>query len=47
VESVTVYRNKVEVKFKIGVPDKNNDTLLPLMVEYDLNELKEKYKKAM
>jgi site-specific DNA recombinase len=47
VESVVVCRDKVEVKFKIGVPDKNNGTLLPLIVEYDLEALKEKYKKAV
>jgi hypothetical protein len=47
VESVTVYRDRVEIKFKIGVPDTDNDTLQPLKVECDLKEMKEKYKKAV
>ena len=47
VESVTVYRDKVETKFKIGVPDANNNALNPMKIEYDLSELKEKYKKAV
>jgi site-specific DNA recombinase len=46
VESVTVYRDKVEIKFKIGVPDKDNGALCPLKVEHDLEEVKEKYQKA-
>jgi hypothetical protein len=46
VESVTVCRDKVEVKFKIAVPDGNSDTLCPLKVEHDLMEVKERYKKT-
>jgi hypothetical protein len=46
VESVTVYRDKVEIKFKIAVPDENNDELCPLKVERDLKMLREKYQKA-
>ena len=46
VESVTIYRERVEIKFKIGVPDKDNGALCPLSVEHDLEEVKEKYKKA-
>jgi site-specific DNA recombinase len=46
VESVTVYRDKVEIKFKIAVPDKDNSALCPLKVERDLEELKGKYKRA-
>ncbi|GHV31834.1 hypothetical protein FACS1894167_14520 [Synergistales bacterium] len=46
VESVIVHREKVEIRFKIGVPDTDNDTLSPLTVEYDLEELKDKYRKA-
>jgi hypothetical protein len=46
VESVTVYRDKVEVKFKIAVPDGSNDTLCPLKVEHDLMEVKERYRKT-
>jgi hypothetical protein len=46
VESVTVYRDKVEIKFKIAVPDKDNGALCPLKVEHDLETLKEKYQKA-
>jgi site-specific DNA recombinase len=47
VESVIVYRNKVEIKFKIAVPDLNNNTLLPLKVEDSLEEVKAKYKKTV
>jgi len=47
VESITVYKDKVETKFKIGVPDESNSTLQPMIIEYDLDELKEKYKKAV
>jgi site-specific DNA recombinase len=46
VESVVVYRDKVEIKFKIAVPDKDNDTLSPFIVQHDLEELKSRYKKA-
>jgi site-specific DNA recombinase len=45
VESVIVYRDKVEIKFKIGTPDLNNN-LLPLKVEEPLEVLKAKYKKV-
>jgi site-specific DNA recombinase len=47
IESVTVYRDKVETKFKITVPDSGNNSLNPLIVEYDLEEMKAKYKKAV
>jgi site-specific DNA recombinase len=47
VESVTVYRDKVEIKFKIAVPDKDNSMLCPLKVEHDLEALKGKYQKAV
>jgi hypothetical protein len=46
VESVTVYRDKVEIKFKITVPDKDNGALCPLKIEHDLKALKEKYQKV-
>jgi site-specific DNA recombinase len=46
VESVIVYRDKVEIKFKIAVPDKDNGALCPLKVEHYLEALKEKYQKA-
>jgi site-specific DNA recombinase len=46
VESVTVYRDKVEIKFKIAVPDKDNSMLCPLKVEHNLEALKEKYQKT-
>jgi site-specific DNA recombinase len=46
VESVTVHREKVEIKFKIGAPDNDNGALCPLSVERDLEDVKEKYKKA-
>jgi site-specific DNA recombinase len=47
VESVIIYRDKVEIKFKIAVPDPNSNDLLPLKVEETLKMLKEKYKKAV
>ena len=47
VESITVYKDKVETKFKIGIPDANNNALTPMKIEFDLDELKEKYKKAV
>jgi hypothetical protein len=47
VESVTVYRDRVGIKFKIGVPDNDNGSLYPLSVERDLEDVKEKYKKAV
>jgi site-specific DNA recombinase len=46
VESVIVYHDKVEIKFKISVPDRDNNTLSPLKVEHDLEVLKEKYRKT-
>ena len=46
VEGITVYRDKVEIKFKIAVPGENN-TLNPLVVGYDLEEMKVRYKKAV
>jgi site-specific DNA recombinase len=46
VESVIVYRDKVEIKFKIAVPDKDNSALCPLKIERDLEALKEKYQKT-
>jgi hypothetical protein len=36
----------VEIKFKISVPDKDNNALCPLKVERGLMEVKEKYKKV-
>ena len=47
VESVTIYKDKVEIKFKINVPDESNNALNPLKIEYDLNMLKAKYKNAV
>jgi hypothetical protein len=47
VESVIVYRGRVEIKFKIVVPDTNNNTLQPLKIECDLDVVKEKYKNAV
>ena len=47
VEGVTVYRDKVAIKFKIVVPDKDNNALNPLIIEYDLEEMKARYKKAV
>jgi site-specific DNA recombinase len=46
VESIIVYRKKVEIRFKISVPDTDNYTISPLTVEYDLEALKDKYRKA-
>jgi site-specific DNA recombinase len=39
VESVTVHREKVEIKFKIGVPCNDNGALCPLSVERDLEDV--------
>ena len=47
VEGVTIYQDKVAIKFKIAVPDENNNALNPLVVEYDLEEMKARYKKAV
>jgi len=47
VESVTVYSDKIETKFKITVPDSGNNSLNPMIVEYDLAEMKAKYKEAV
>ena len=47
VESVTVSSDKIKTKFKIAVPDNGNNSLNPLIVEYDLAEMKAKYKEAV
>ena len=47
VEGITIYREKVEIKLKIAVPDEDNNALNPLVVEYDLKEMKARYKKAV
>jgi len=41
------YREKVEIKFKIAVPNADNNTLNPLKLEYDLEALKTRYKKVV
>jgi site-specific DNA recombinase len=47
VDSVIVYRDRVEIKFKISVPDENNNTLYPLKTVHDRKDVKEKYKNAV
>lgn len=49
IESVTVYRDRVDILFKIGVPDRDSvegTGLKPLQTSYDLIELKERYKQT-
>ncbi|GHV49442.1 hypothetical protein FACS1894204_13840 [Synergistales bacterium] len=47
IESVTVYYDKVEIKFKVNVPDKTNNTLSPLTSEQSLESLKKAYRKTV
>ncbi len=49
IESVIVHRDRVDIRFKIGVPDHDNEEnegLKPLQTSLDLMELKERYKKT-
>jgi site-specific DNA recombinase len=47
IEKVIVYSERVEVLFKIHVPDDVNDTVIPLKTEENLDSLKKDYRKAM
>jgi site-specific DNA recombinase len=47
IENVMVYNERVEVIFKIHVPDDVNDTLIPLKSEGNLELLKRDYRKVM
>jgi len=47
IEKVVVYEERVEVLFKIHVPDEVNDTVVPLKSEGNLDLLKSDYRKAM
>jgi site-specific DNA recombinase len=47
IEKVTVYNERVEVFFKIHVPNDVNDTVIPLKTEGNLDSLKKDYRKAM
>jgi site-specific DNA recombinase len=47
VQSILVYRDRVEVKFKISISDEDNDTLSPLTIEEKLTELKAGYQKVI
>jgi hypothetical protein len=47
IDSVTVWNDKVEVRFKINIPDEENDALSPLTTEGKLAELRADYKKTV
>jgi site-specific DNA recombinase len=47
IEKVIVYSERVEVLFKIHVPDDVNNTVIPLKSEGNLDSLKRDYRKAM
>jgi site-specific DNA recombinase len=47
IETVIVYNDRVEVLFKIHVPNEANDAITPLKSEGDVNLLKKEYRKAV
>jgi site-specific DNA recombinase len=46
VESVVVYSDWIEIRFKIVVPDENNEAAYPLRVTHSIDDIKAKYRKA-
>ena len=47
IEKVIIFNERVEVMFKIHVPDDNNDSMTLLKSEGDLNPVKKEYRKAV
>jgi len=47
VDSVVVYSGKVDVKFKVNVPDAAGHSLVPLQVEHSKEGILESFKKAV
>jgi site-specific DNA recombinase len=47
IDSVIVWNDKVEVRFKINIPDEESDALFPLTTEGKLAELRADYKKTV
>jgi site-specific DNA recombinase len=46
VEKVIVYNERVEIFFKISIPDDADDTIIPLKTKMNLDSLKRDYRKA-
>ncbi|MPN32273.1 hypothetical protein SDC9_179751 [bioreactor metagenome] len=47
IEKVVVYSEKVQVRFKINIPSKDNKTLEPLVIEETLANIYSNYKDAV
>jgi hypothetical protein len=47
IERITVFQKRVEIRFKINVPDEDNNTLAPLEIEESRDAIKNEYMKVI